>query len=138
MDSVLAWWNNRVESHRTALPERLPQYRALDLSGKRSEITNAAVIRQSFGVILRTRPGDVPQRLTFGSRLPELIDQPRTVEVRLAVERESVEALRQWEPRVEIMSATVINFAAQGLIELMIKWRPIGGNFIPTQSNVLI
>lgn len=118
------WLADRGRAHLAALPDALPQYRALDLHAVpgRVELENDRAIAQAMGVILRTRPGEVPQRPEFGSRLPDLIDEPLTGTTLGAIERETIIALRIHEPRANISQAIVEADAASGAVSIDIKW----------------
>ncbi|HAZ4235540.1 TPA: baseplate protein [Escherichia coli] len=60
-------------------------------------------IRQSIQIILRTPCGSDPHRPEFGSRLHRYIDWPVDRAVPHVV-RESVDAIRRWEPRCLLVS----------------------------------
>ena len=59
-------------------------------------------IKQSIEIILRTRIGERVMRPTFGSRLHELVFAPANAETLGLAERHVAEALRFWEPRIDL------------------------------------
>lgn len=63
-------------------------------------------LRQAIRTILTTRVGSDPLRPDFGSRLPDYLDWPID-RARPHVVRETVAALRKWEPRVSVKRVQV-------------------------------
>ncbi|MEJ8675518.1 GPW/gp25 family protein [Chromobacterium amazonense] len=59
-------------------------------------------LRRSIACILTTPRGSRIARRTFGSLLPELIDQPLNGKTRMQAMAASVMALAEWEPRIEL------------------------------------
>lgn len=59
-------------------------------------------LRHSIARILTTPRGSRLARRTFGSLLPELIDQPLNGKTRMQAMAASVMALAEWEPRIEL------------------------------------
>lgn len=123
---ALTWLTQRQQLHQDALPDSLAQYRSLDLQPipGRSELIDDRAIAQSMRIILATRPGEVPQRLDFGSRLPFLIDEPLTEVTRAAAIRESVTAIKRWEPRANVIEVAIDQDSVSGRIAIEIKWQP--------------
>jgi uncharacterized protein len=64
-------------------------------SGERS-------IEESIWIILRTELGERVQRSPFGSRLPDLAFAPLNLQTLLLLRLRVEEALRAWEPRIEL------------------------------------
>lgn len=62
-----------------------------------------AKIEQAIQIILRTQPGQRVMRPTFGSRLHELAFAPATAETFGLAEMYVADALRFWEPRIEVV-----------------------------------
>jgi hypothetical protein len=60
-------------------------------------------LARSVRLILGTRQGERPHRPTFGSRLHELMFAPTTAQTLGLAEAHVLEALRSWEPRVEVL-----------------------------------
>lgn len=80
-------------------------------------------IDQSLRIILTTPKGSDPHRPEFGSDLHLYIDWP-TNRVTPHLVRESIEAIRRWEPRVSVVQvSTQIN--AQQII-VRVQWRVAG------------
>jgi phage baseplate assembly protein W len=68
-------------------------------------VTGLADIQQAIAIILRTPKGADPHRPAFGSNLRDYLDWPVEQAIPHVV-RESVEAIRRWEPRVDVVSVT--------------------------------
>ncbi len=82
--------------------------------GKIGEVVvNAEEIRQAIQLILLTPRGSDPFRAEFGSRIHDYVDWPVT-RARPYLVRESIAAIRQWEPRVEVKSLQVLGFGERG------------------------
>ncbi len=64
-------------------------------------------LRQAVRTILTTRLGSDPLRPDFGSRVPDYIDWPID-RARPHIVRETVAAIRKWEPRVKIKRVRVL------------------------------
>ena len=83
-----------------------------------------ADIDQSIRVILSTPKGSDPHRPDFGSNLHLYLDYPIDQAVPHLV-REAVEAIRQWEPRCELVKVTPSIEEAQ--ITLRVQWKLADG-----------
>ncbi len=68
-------------------------------------VMGIADIEQAIAIILRTPKGADPHRPEFGSNLRNYLDWPVERAIPHVV-RESVEAIRRWEPRVDVVSVT--------------------------------
>jgi uncharacterized protein len=66
-------------------------------------VSGEAKIEQAIQIILGTRIGQRVMRPTFGSRLHELAFAPATAETLGLAERHVAEALRFWEPRIDLI-----------------------------------
>jgi len=64
-------------------------------------------VRQSLYIILDTEPGERVMRPDFGCPLKRHLMEPNTAANRALVQREVQQAIRQWEPRVELEKVTV-------------------------------
>ena len=64
-------------------------------------------ISQAIRIILTTIPGERVMRPTFGSRLHELAFAPINSETMALARRFVEQALRMWEPRIELMTVDV-------------------------------
>lgn len=81
-------------------------------------------VDQSIHVILKTPKGSDPHRPEFGSNLHLYVDMP-IHEATPHVVRESVDAIRQWEPRCEVVS--VVPSIAEAHETIRVKWRLVDG-----------
>ncbi|WP_083714810.1 GPW/gp25 family protein [Phaeobacter inhibens] len=70
-------------------------------------LTGIAHLRQSIEMILTTPIGSRVMRRDFGSRLPDLVDKNITQSLRMQMFAATVEALRKWEPRLEVQRVFV-------------------------------
>lgn len=106
--------DNRLLGRGWAFP---PQ---IDGQGRVGLTTAQNEIEQAIQIILGTTPGERVMRPNFGSRLHELAFAPLNTET-LALARRFVEdALKMWEPRIELRDVRVVadNRNACLLIEL--------------------
>ena len=65
-------------------------------------------IRQCMTIILGTRPGERQMMPTFGCRVHELLFAPNTAVTARKASRFVEDALRQWEPRIQVMNVKSI------------------------------
>lgn len=70
-------------------------------------IDEDAHIRQSIADILTTPIGSRVMRRSYGSLLPELIDQPGNPANRLRLQAATVMAIMRWEPRVAVTTVAI-------------------------------
>jgi len=77
-------------------------------------------LRQSIHDILTTPLGSRVMRRDYGSRLPELIDQPMTSRLAVELFAATAEALRRWEPRFKL-SRVRLSEARAGWVELTVE-----------------
>ncbi len=70
-------------------------------------IKGIAHLRQSVVTILTTPIGSRVLRRDFGSRLYELLDKNVTQSLKMQMYAATVEALRKWEPRLEVKRVLV-------------------------------
>lgn len=94
-----------------------------------SSIDDIDHIRQSIEKILMTPRGSRVMRRTFGSVIPDLIDQPLNEKTRMQLIAASVMAIAEWEPRIELRR--VLLSLTEGMVVLTIEARrkdgPTGG-----------
>jgi hypothetical protein len=77
-------------------------------------------INQCIAIILATPKGSVPHRPDFGSDIYKYIDYPVNEAVPNII-RETIDAIRKWETRVDIKNVTAsIN---QEQIKIQIEWQ---------------
>lgn len=72
-------------------------------------MTGIEHLSQSVGKIVSTTMGSRVQRRSFGSKIPDLIDQPGHQATLLRLYTMAATAVMRWEPRVQVkrVSATV-------------------------------
>jgi phage baseplate assembly protein W len=70
-------------------------------------VDGEAVIRRSLLLILSTAPGERLMRPDFGCGVHELVFQPNTAALRGAVRDKVGDAVRKWEPRVDLLDVAV-------------------------------
>lgn len=91
-------------------------------------------VRQSIEIILDTEPGERIMRPTFGCGLRRYLMKPNTTATHALIQREVGEALRAWEPRIEVKGVTVTpgDDPALVLIEISYIHKRDGrqGNFV--------
>lgn len=75
-------------------------------------MTPDAHLAQSIHDILATRIGTRVMRRSYGSRLPDLIDQPINGETLIEVYQATAEALDAWEPRISLTRVEIVSSAA--------------------------
>lgn len=81
-------------------------------------------IDQAIRIILATPKGADPHRPDFGSDIHRYIDYPVDQAIPHLV-RESVEAIRKWEPRCELVKVTPA--IDQAHVTLRVAWRLADG-----------
>ena len=70
-------------------------------------VTGSEDIEQSIRIIIGTRPGERVMRPTFGCRASELMFDPRSATTISLLQEYVFDALRMWEPRIEVISVEV-------------------------------
>ncbi len=95
---------------------------------------------QSIGDILTTPIGSRTLRRTYGSELPDLIDQPLNARTRLRIYAATAMALLRWEPRVRLKRVSLrvgaAGIAALDLVAVRtdLPRRPTVNLLIPLQA----
>ncbi|NLE44887.1 MAG: GPW/gp25 family protein [Chloroflexi bacterium] len=64
-------------------------------------------IEQSIRIILGTKPGERVMRPEFGCRVHELLFEPRSASTETRMHRYVLDALKRWEPRIDVISVNV-------------------------------
>lgn len=64
-------------------------------------------LRQSILLILETAPGERIMRPGFGAGLRRYLMTPNTAATRALIQRDVDAALREWEPRIQLVSVSV-------------------------------
>lgn len=88
-------------------------------------VTDAADVDQCIRIILTTPKGSDPHRPLFGSNLHLYIDYPVN-SARPHIVREAVNALREWEPRIEVVKVTV-SLADVAMLVSVVEWKFAAG-----------
>lgn len=103
-------------------------------TGRRIE--GIAHLRQSVVIILKTPIRSRVLRRDFGSRLYELLDKNITGSLKMQMYAATVEALRKWEPRLEI-KRVVVDPAPEGDIQHTVSLG-IEGIYLPNGNPVTL
>jgi phage baseplate assembly protein W len=77
-------------------------------------------LRQSVADILSTPLNTRVMRRDYGSRIPELIDQPITPRLAVELYAATAEALRRWEPRFKLTRVRLTD-ARAGWVEITLE-----------------
>jgi len=75
---------------------------SVDADGRLRWALDDASVREVMLNILLTRPGERLQRPQFGAGLLHFIHQPNNETTRHLIASQTLKALQQWEPRVEV------------------------------------
>lgn len=75
-----------------------------DARGRLSYVTGADNIEQSLKLVLLTNIRERVMRSAFGSKLREMVFQPGSEQSLRLLETSVAEAVRDWEPRVDVLS----------------------------------
>jgi phage baseplate assembly protein W len=97
-----------------------------DARGQIELSSGNADIEQAIRIIISTRPGERVMRPTFGCRAQELLFEPRSPTTISLLQEYVHDALRIWEPRIEVMRVDVnpdddLEGALIAVIEYQIK-----------------
>lgn len=77
--------------------------------GEIALVSGSEDIEQAIRIILSTRPGERVMRPTFGCRASELLFEPFTATTISMLQGYVFDALRMWEPRIEVTRVDVVN-----------------------------
>jgi phage baseplate assembly protein W len=88
-------------------------------------------LKQSVADILTTPLGTRIARRTYGSLLPDLVDQPDNALTRLRMYAATASALMRWEPRLRVTRVQLASGPAAGQVTLELT-----GEFVPTGQTV--
>ncbi|MCB2179897.1 GPW/gp25 family protein [bacterium] len=80
-----------------------------DAKGEVAMVTGAEDIEQSIRIILGTMPGERVMRPTFGCRAHELLFEPRNATTFGLLQDYVEEALKMWEPRIQVNQIIISN-----------------------------
>ena len=81
-------------------------------------------LEESIHVILRTSLGERVYRPDFGSRLSELVFAPLNTNTLLLLRLYVEEALKAWEPRIELDEILTDPDPVRGRVDITIKYHP--------------
>lgn len=90
-----------------------------------------AHLRQSIVDILTTPLGSRLARRTYGSLLPDLVDQPDNQLTRLRMYAATASALMRWEPRLRVTRVQLASGPTAGQVTL-----DLTGEYVPTGQAV--
>lgn len=76
--------------------------------GEIALVSGSEDIEQAIRIILSTRPGERVMRPNFGCRAHELLFEPFSAATTSLLQEYVLEALRMWEPRIEVTSVNVV------------------------------
>ena len=76
--------------------------------GEIALVSSERDIEQSINIILGTRPGERVMRPEFGCRASELLFEPKDAATETRMQQYVEEALRRWEPRIEVQEVNVL------------------------------
>jgi uncharacterized protein len=77
-----------------------------DARGRLGYVTGADNIEQSLKLVLLTNVRERVMRSSFGSKLREMVFSPGSEQSLRLVETTVAEAVRDWEPRIDVLSIT--------------------------------
>ncbi len=100
------------------------------VSGK--PLTNFLHLKQSITDILSTPIGSRIMRRDYGSRLFKRLDAPITGELMAEIYADVVEALFNYEPRIEITTVTVVSIENGHLV------LNLAGKYLATGETVIL
>lgn len=86
-------------------------------------------LMQSIHTILTTPVGSRVMRRSFGSLLPELIDQPDNAATRVRIFAAVAGALMRWEPRLRLSRVQLASGSTPGQAELVLD-----GTYMPSDG----
>jgi phage baseplate assembly protein W len=76
--------------------------------GEIAMVSGERDIEQAIKIILGTRPGERVMRPEFGCRASELLFEPRDAATETRLQQYVEEALRRWEPRIDVREVNVL------------------------------
>lgn len=88
----------------------------------------AAHLKQSIRDILTTRVGTRLMRRDYGSRLPELVDNPMGEALKVELFAATAEALVKWEPRFRLDAVYLSEATSGGRIAVTVEGRILVNN----------
>ncbi len=76
--------------------------------GQIALVSGAQDIEESIRIILGTRPGERVMRPEFGCHALDLLFEPRNAATENLMRQYVLDALRLWEPRIEVQGVSVL------------------------------
>jgi phage baseplate assembly protein W len=105
----------------------MPEFTGINhTTGK--HLTGAEHLKQSIRDILTTRIGTRCMRRQYGSRLPELVDNPMGEALKVELYAATAEALARWEPRFRLDRVYLQDATEAGRIVLALEGRILLNN----------
>jgi len=103
-------------------------------------LKNYESIKRSVRNIISTNKGERPLNPDFGSNVRSLLFEPDSDLIRIALEQEIIIQLRNFEPRIEIVSVVVTNTSAEidnNELNVEIQFTPINSQETVTLNVIL-
>ena len=95
-----------------------------DASGTLHFVSGEELVIQGIEIVLGTSPGERQMRPEFGCGIYELVGEANTVALRGLVKERVTEALRLWEPRIDVLDVRVeAPDAQQNRMDIHIDYR---------------
>ena len=94
-------------------------------------VTGVEHLRQSIVDVLTTPLGTRIERRTYGSLVPDLIDQPDNQTTRLRLYAAVASALMRWEPRLRLTRIAVVSGPSAGQATVTLH-----GEHMPTGQSI--
>lgn len=88
-------------------------------------------LRQSISDILTTPIGSRVMRRAYGSRIPELIDQPASPAITVQIYAATADALAKWEPRFALDRVQLTGVSDDGRATIT-----VAGRYIPDGREI--
>jgi phage baseplate assembly protein W len=92
--------------------------------GEIALVSGAHNLDEAIRVILSTKPGERVMRPEFGCRAHELLFEPRTTATEARLKQYVMQALRMWEPRIDVQNVDVfVSDEVDGALFAEIQYR---------------
>lgn len=93
-----------------------------DSQGRLAWVAGPEKVRQAIFIILDTEPGERVMLPEFGCGLRRFLMAPNNVGTRARIQREVMQALLRWEPRIAVASVDVLAGEDPALILVEIQY----------------
>ncbi|AGN34129.1 GPW/gp25 family protein [Vibrio fluvialis] len=97
------------------------------------KLSGIAHLRQSVEDILTTRIGSRVMRRSYGSELPNLIDEPYNANTRMDMIAATADALARWETRFNVTSVDLTHTYQNGKAKVEID---VAGDYLPDGTSI--